>query len=209
MAFPTTSVIDSFTRADTGPPPGPLWSSPMWSGQSGLTVISNQAAGAATWKDAYITTEVAADSEAFFTLATLPSGLEGVFLHARIQASGLGGSPNSYALRIGPGTTYLPVIQKIVAGVNTTLVTGATFTVAAGDKFGFDCIGTTLTAYRAPVATGVWAALCTVTDSTHTSGGRIGMEWKDSALRADDFGGGVIVSGATNRRPRALLGVGV
>lgn len=198
MAFPTTGVLDSFNRANEGPPPSASWGAPIYFGQSGLVVNTNQcAASAVDWKDSYWNATVfGADQETWFTLATLPAGTNAIFLHGRIQATGLGTSPNGYVLRVAPGTPdWLISVQTLSAGALATIGTAVVVAAAnflAGVKLGFELVGSTLKGYR---DSGLgWVEMISRTDSTWTGGGRIGAEWNDTTLRIDDFGGGNVAA---------------
>lgn len=163
-------------------------------------VSSNEcAASGVGWKDSYWSATVfAADQEVFVTIPSLPLGTNAIYIHGRIQTSGLGTSPNAYVLRCQPGAPDWQIgIQTLVAGVLTFI--GVTVLVAAtnfmaGVKIGFELIGSTLKGYRDSGAG--WVEMISRTDTTFTGGGRIGLEINDSTLRFDNFGGGnVVVAG--------------
>lgn len=198
--FPTTGVLDNANRAAEGPPPSASWGAPIYSGQSGLVVSANQlAASAVGWKDSYWSATVfGADQEVFATIATSPAGENAIFLHFRLQTSGLGTSPNGYVARFGPGspdwTLSLAVLQ---AGALTTLGTFVTVPAtnfAAGVAIGAEAIGSTLRALYKPAA-GSWTEALSRTDTTWTGAGRVGAEINDTTIRLDDFGGGNVVTG--------------
>lgn len=192
MAFPTTSRLDDFNRANDTASLGANWTSPLESGFSSLGIISNQAYAAADFKDDYWNTSYAADQETWVTLPALVGAGGPSQLWARVQNPG-GGSLNGYWLQVLSTGGW--TLGKTVAGAITTLGSGGgAGGVAAGDKIGLECIGTAISGYR--YRAGAWSLLETVADSAVSGTGYIGLQVRGDATavaRFDDFSGGNLV----------------
>lgn len=203
MAFPTTGVLDSFTRANEGPPPSASWDYPInsaFAAGAGMSVLSNViGSSSTTFCGSYYKTSYGPDTEAFVTIATLPGvGLD-LFLDVRIVSPGSGGSGgasgDSYSASwVNQAGADELIYFRADNGVYTQL--GATDTpgnMTAGDKFGVEMIGSTIQAYR--YTGGAWAAFGTSrSDSTYSAAGSIGCGFGDNIGRFDDFGGGTVVT---------------
>lgn len=193
MAFPTTSVLDTFDRADGGL--GANWTTGF--GDGAPSIISNVVgSGSAGWKGAWYTAaSYGPDVEAFYTITASASTLS-----ISVRGDGGGASWNGYVFNCSPvaGANNC-TIYKVVAGAATAL--GANFTQAYtnGDGIGLSAVGTTITAYFSSGG-GAYSSVTTRTDSTFSGSGNIGFEVFDAAVRINDFGGGTIsapASGAT------------
>lgn len=207
MAFPTTSVLDNFNRANTADIAGSLsWIGPAF-GHASFGITGNQADGTANtncnnfWNQTYVDTEV------YITLSDLFYGGNRVAVGARYDDSP---NVNGYFLfwQYGGGTQSLGMYRHD-SGVATQL--GANFTITdlvPGDKIGLSVIGTTLTAYV--YQGGVWTSLGTRTDSTYSSGILwLFSRWDTTNWLADDFGGGEVVPVSASRKfqRNSVLGV--
>lgn len=199
MAFPTTSVLDPFNRADGAI--GSNWLAGF--GDSLPAINSNTAKGAASgwygavWAPSGSVASFGPDCEAYYTVSVADaSSAQPVGIVAR--GSGLTtGSYNGYMVRIH-SVTLVPEIIKFASGTPTVLNAAAAITLAAGDKVGISCISNVITLWYAPA--GVWpgAATLTATDSTYTGAGGVATSWNQTAANSngmDDFGGGTIISG--------------
>lgn len=209
MAFPTTSVLDGFNRADgdaggnwTGDLLGGSWPNPDVASNQ-LRADGGNAFSSGWWNPATF----GPDCEVYCTLAVAPANA------FRLMARGADfGTANfdGYELEVDPGNCY---IVKVVNGTRTTLqTTGATF--ATGDAMGMEVTGTsttTIRAFRKPSG-GAWAQIGTdQTDSTSpiTAAGHLGLLFvNDSTCRIDDFGGGDVVVAGGSTPKMALMGVG-
>lgn len=213
MAFPTTGVIDDFTRADTGPPPSANWSAnPDGAVSPQFKVVSNQMVPNAanpwmTWNVA----DYGPDCEARIDLATLPNATEVIELELRLVSVGTSGI-DGYLADVRPSDGRVRIF-KLTNDTGSVLTTVTTAAWNAGDGFGFEVTGTattTLTVYRR--VSGTWSSYASTTDSSSpfTAAGRIGVFASDVDGAYDNFGGGtVVVAGAaTHRRRRSLTGVG-
>ena len=192
MPFPSTSVLDSFTRADGAP--GANWSTPITVGWLPMTIVSNalseDSAGFGFDSHYWSASTFGPDCEAYAKIAT--KGSNNAMVMARIQ------SPNSvdvdaYVVRADSFDTK---IRKLVNDVYSDLGAAIATVIPAGDSFGISCVGTTIEAWHKPAA-GPWTLLGSRTDSDISGAGFIGLH-TDSTNKGwsfDDFGGGSIMAG--------------
>ena len=190
-AFPTTSVLDAFNRANEGPPPSSNWTTGIDGGTGSFTVTSNEARltngtlSSAYWNAA----NFGPDVEVY---ATIGSSIGPSRLHFRIQQEGTAGH-DGYALLAYTPTNEL-YIYRIDNGTQTQLGAAISQTISSGDSFGVSMIGSTITIYY-KVGAGAWTSLGTRSDGTYTSAGKIGMAAFDNAeIRIDNFGGGTVTA---------------
>lgn len=207
MAFPTTSLIDSFTRANQDPVASGWLGPTRLAANSGQCKVLSNALVASTivggTTHSYWNTSFAANQEAWITVTTLPAAAGGVSVTARIN------SPNSAACdyyqwtyTVGTGWRMFRVVNDAYTQIGSTVVTP---TLAAGEKIGYELLGTQLRGLH--FTGGVWNQIMLVTDTVITDVGFIGAEITDSTAVADDFGGGSSGSLATDT-PFTLLGRG-
>lgn len=207
MAFPTTSVLDAFTRANGAA--GSNWLAGF--GDTLPSINSNALKGSAAgwygavWSPSGTPASFSAPQEAFYTVtAADASSAQQVGLVVRGTALN-GGSYSGYMAHINGGQLR---ITKLVSGSFTLLATGSTITLAAGDKLGIEVVGTTspvtINLYYAPA--GVWPGTPSLTFSDSstplTTGGQIGLSWNQTAANsngADDFGGGTTSAGTVDK----------
>ncbi|MCA9974243.1 MAG: hypothetical protein KC413_00780, partial [Anaerolineales bacterium] len=192
MAFGSSSVLDNFNRANEGPPMTG-WANFL---TAGLVVSSNACApsGAGNRAGYYNTVLSAADCEVYATIASDPASNRNMSLYARLVNIG-SGTTEGYGIQFNKvaGTDTLQIFRL---DNDTKTVLGANFSqeLTAGNKFGLEIVGSTLTAY---VDTGSgWTSLGSRTDSTYSSAGYLGADIGSGTL--DDFGGGgLAASGVT------------
>lgn len=211
MAFPTTSVLDDFNRANTGPPLSANWSTIGWAA-AGMQVASNLARGATVsvacgeyWNPGTF----GADLEVYVTLnAKATAGDYASFtMDIRIQSPGSGANIDSYELEIvmreGGANVNIARIWKGINGSYSQLGADIATTVNAGDSFGLEITGedtTTIAYYRKPAA-GAWGLVDSRDDSSSpiTAAGNISLGTYESTslgtLTLNDFGGGTVTSG--------------
>lgn len=194
MAFPTTSILDSFNRADEGPPPSASWYSTNWPPiEFSLQVIDNQCAiydtvspnkhGDSAWN-----TLVGPDCEAYVDIIN-STGSFSVSLWIRVQDKDTK-TLGAYLVTCGPSSMEL---AKWSSGY-TALASTASITISDGDSFGISAIGTALKAYHKPAA-GSWTEILSATDSAISAAGYIFLRAVASisdGTRFDNFGGGTI-----------------
>lgn len=191
MAFPTTPILDNFNRADSGPPAGPNWTTPA--GYTGWKVLSNLCAPSAGTAVSYAgywnVSNFGPDCEAYITWTTRGGTNDEVdlWLRADTALSGTGyfceffGASNVRVYKNGTETA-------------PNLILSLTQAISSGDGLGFSAVGSLLTVWYKPSA-GSWTSIGSVTDTTHTGSGTIGITgWTgtDTNQRMDDFGGGTI-----------------
>lgn len=204
MAFPTTSVLDDFNRADAGPPPSASWTSTgTYDPSSGLKVLTNQCATDGSNKGGVWGTQYGPDCEQFSTVATLFADARNIQIHVRMTLPGTGGTGNSYFVRFTRNDLnagFDAQCYRDDAGSWTQL--GATVSdtagaLAGGVKFGVDMIGSTLSGYVN--RSGTWASAISQSDATYSNSGYLSLRpGADASVRFDDFGGGtVFVPGAS------------
>lgn len=210
MPFPSTGVIDTFTRANSGTL-GANWTKDIiGASATDIKLDTNRAypdvltvALTAWWNPA----QFGPDCEAY---VTYPSGAAGfddgdqgwetsVLLHFRIQSPGsAAGDGYAFGSYDTPnGGAVGAQFYRIDNGVLTTL--GAAYlaaTVAAGEKRGISIVGDTMSWYDN--TSGTWVSGGTSrTDSTYAAAGYIGIGAQRTNISAavptmDDFGGGTI-----------------
>lgn len=198
MAFPTTSVVDNFNRADEGPPPTGWLSNGINSGSSGLSVVSN--VGKDTGNGGVWGTTYGPDCEMFLTLSTLMANNTQVRTMICAQQTG-SVAVDGYRLTFirqdaNPGFQG----QLFRVDDNATTQIGSTLTdsggaLADGAKIGLEMISTNLTMYIN--RSGTWASTTlTASDATYGTGSiAVWNAAADANMRYDDFGGGTISSG--------------
>jgi hypothetical protein len=213
MAFPTTSILDTFNRANEGPYPSTNWDGKVLANDgASWAVLANQckAGGGDNSRMYWKSTTFGPDCEAYCTIATVP--ISGTFsdiaLLLRLQQPGTGGAGGTTTdgYYIGwvhiTGTDSL-IFYRIDNQAFTQLGTTQTpLEMANGHKFGASMIGSTLQAY---VDTGGgWTTLGTPeSDPTYGAAGYIGILTGQSASTIDDFGGGNVLS-STSSLPCAV-----
>ena len=184
-SFPTTGVLDNFTRADENPlSDGGNWSGPIFSGDGVLEVISDQCCevlgggGEAAWETNFPGT---VESWAFIANIDVDP-----FVAACL--AGVGGSATGYTLNLNAGGTELDLFAHGGAGLIASY-TG--LTVAPGDGIGLGVIAGTIDVWW-KAGSGAWTLLGTTADSTYTSG-QIGIGTNagtDGEAAFTSFGGG-------------------
>ena len=207
MPFPTTGILDAFTRADENPLANSTWSGPIISGQPQLRLVSNQLAGpsSGTFGESYWSAATfGADSEAYFdTVPVYSASRIDVFL--RVANPGVASAVDGYMI-VANDSTSLAQIWRYDNSVATKLGADISQTWTDGDGFGADVVGSTITVYRK--SAGSWSSLGTRTDTTYTAAGYIGAQCQNSGVRADDFGGGTVVVAGGAPSQLTTLGIG-
>lgn len=188
MAFPSTSVLDAFTRSDEAPIASG-WAGPTRPSRGLLKVISNQLAQytvVGSTAHAYKTASYAADQEVWATVATLPASSGGISVLGRIQ------NPNTatlsayqFSYHVGTGWRCFVISDDGYDQLGSTIASPA---MSAGDKIGMEIIGTTIRGLH--YTGGVWNQIMSNTDSVVSGAGSLGIEMTDTTARMDDFGGG-------------------
>lgn len=189
-AFPTTPVLDAFedTESPTMTGWGKGYSSVLgeWESDSTNATVNGTDNG---FCHNYWLTAYDSDSEAYFTLVTLPD--DGGIAYLGIRIVDIGAlEPDFYELDInrddGGGDTV--DIERVDDGSATNLDTFSV-TLTAGDSFGISAIGSTISAWQKTSA-GSWTLLGSVVDATYSAGGFINMFTDNATTEVDNFGGG-------------------
>lgn len=197
MAFPSTSILDTFTGSDENPITS-NWTSPADTGYGDLQRASNQLAKVTPNFDSayYDVTTFGPDCEAYITMVTKPPTNDHIRVMARMNNVNTGLLDCfMVVVTMGAGVDDW-AIQFYQGGTPGTL--GAAFQqeVSDGDGIGISCFKDDITAwYRAGTAGNLWVPLATRTNTTFPNGGYLGIELYGTASGAfGDFGGGTMVS---------------
>ena len=195
MAFPTTGVLDNFTRGNETPlTNGGQWTNGIWfSTSSACNLVSNAVVpetpfnfSSAAWNPATFT-----DCEEYGTVGAT-SGGPGLCL----RFNNLGGATTGYEVFLF-NTTTVAVFRR--GGGSDTQI-GSSYTIATaaiGDQLGASMVGSTLTTYYKAGA-GAWTALGAITDTTYPGPGYLGILFDNSSGsgKFTSFGGGTVVPSA-------------
>jgi hypothetical protein len=220
VAFPASSVLDSFNRANgalganwTNEPFGPS------NGSVAAAIASNAVqAGAGGYSAMYwsaATFDRSNGIEVIVTIAALPAvnASNGVWLDCLQQPSSASNTADGYQAEVKFGATHaLRLIRYTNVTTASVLVasTNLPANLVAGDKIGMEVTAAgAINVYT--FQSGAWTLRITATDTTFTGAGfSIGWESFDSAraIRIDDFGGGAITGGGTSDTAPQGIGAG-
>jgi hypothetical protein len=215
MAFPTTSVLTTFTGADENPlSEGGNWALFGAGAESAPCArLSNQAKNGSDVtnnlpaRSYWTPSQFGPDVEAYATIATLPNSGKGTSVFGRIHNPTNDATYEGYLAVYTTGTGFR--LFKCLSGGTFTQIGSTDATAAsAGDKIGLECISTTIRCLH--FTGGSWVQRVSVTDSSITGAGYIAIEFASNDLgsgRLDDFGGGTVVGSAVPHS-MMLLGVG-
>lgn len=189
--FPTNGILDSFNRADEGPPPSASWTSIVNSvaEDAGLRVSSNELRAVnSNLNSAYLNANYGPNVEGYMTLRN-NSTVDRMGFYFRFDPA----TDNGYSvLARGASPSNTIRVYRVTAGAFNQLGADISQTIAVGDSLGLTMISDTITVYY-KVGAGSWTALTTRTDSTYTGAGKLGVAiWDDIDGTVDDFGGGNI-----------------
>lgn len=195
MAFPTTGVLDSFNA-------GASQNLTARSGWGGTVLFTADAASLATdTVPTFATSTLGAsnfwntqfqDAEVYCKYNGSTFAGAGLNVYARITATG---SVTAYGLTINT-TSGVWQLQRYAASVATSIGSSATQAISVGDSFGLECIGSAIKGYYQAGA-GAWTQIVSVTDSTITTTGNIGLgDSPGQGHKFDSFNGGAAIAGA-------------
>ncbi len=192
QTFPHTGILDTFSRANQGPPPSSSWTTYSTGSGTGLEVVSDACKGAVSGLDniGYWNTAFGPDTEVYVTMAKPTGSGSAVLLFARFNFVNSEILGQGYFLVIVQGTGIM--LFKTDGSTQTQIgstLTGSYSTYNAGDSFGLQLVGTTITVWYKPSGK-TWTSLASYTDSTYTSAGNIGLDIADTTGEAINFGGG-------------------
>jgi hypothetical protein len=183
---PVTPILDTFNRANGAA--GSNWSLIAPTGFAAMNVSGQTAVDSSTTKFAWNFWNAASfgpNVEAYCTIST--AGADTFRIGARVTG-GTASYTGYFASITGTGAWS---IIRIDAGAPTTLASGVTQTLAAGDKIAIRIIGSRVTALHYTTAA-QWSQVLsydTAADTVkYTGAGRIATEFRAGAI--DDFGGG-------------------
>jgi len=186
--FPTTEILDTFTRADQNPITG-NWSTPTGgTAANDIQLVSNVIAGTvADFNNAWWNpTTYGPDCEAYVTIG-VPIGASCSVL-ARIQQPGSSATIDGY-LATTDGTSVR--LGRYINGGWSQI--GSSFGIAldTGDKIGIRCINSQIELWT--YSSGSWTRRISTTDDSISAAGYIGVEINGTIATFDDFGGGTYV----------------
>ncbi len=202
MSFPTTPILDNFTRANENPlSDGGNWSSSIVVNDVGLKLVSDYAVGtmSANPNSSYWSAAIFHYSEAYITWSAVPVAQYTVVLSARTSNENTSGpnTTNGYFFTAQPAQAIY--FSKFVNGTFTVLSndTSQANLFVSGDTQGFSVIKNQLAGFREHG--GTWSEIGVVTDNALTSG-HIGISLgTNSTMQLSNFGGGEAPSAsATN-----------
>lgn len=186
MAFPTTSILDDFTRADANNL-GSSWTDR--SVQDHLEINGNRVAenGSGNFGSSYWNVATyGPDCEAYYSVPVLPGGSNYVRLYLRLTSPGVAGETGYMAQ--WNNSSGLIITRENSKESFTNLSSDSAARFVADDQIGFSAVGSTLTVYKNGTA------VLTATDSTYSSAGYLAIGMRSWSGRIDDFGGGTIVT---------------
>jgi hypothetical protein len=184
-AFPISSVLDNFNRANEGPPPSSNWTN--WKG-SGSKVASNQwnPSGSGGDNGSYWNVQDFGPNCEVYVTGTTPGAYTD--LYSRLVDFGNGGDGYDAAMSDSSNTIrYFRVDNGAYTAIGATISQA----IANGDAIGLEIIGSTLQAYY-KASGGSWVAQSSRSDSTYSGAGKLAITGQGSTVFADDFGGGTI-----------------
>lgn len=200
--FPSAAILDSFTRADQGPPAGPNWAGGgdrfETPGGPGLMVRSNQAVGSGTpgqvSASSYWTTTFGPNNEAYATLGAIvpPISSSRGYLELWARGSGFGTAAlQGYQVEARPGSGDISLKKYPGSGnwYQGIGVAPVSLVLSPGDGLGIRVVGSRVEAW-VRIGAGPWTLLMAGTDTSYPTGGQIGVVSYLSTRYIDDFGGG-------------------
>ncbi len=196
MAEPTvgpygTSPIDNFNQVDGAV--SSIWTGVLRTGDVAFTISSGEIISSAA--DASMYYNGASPGPNCEAWAQAINGTD-LKLYARVTATG---SETGYYVTVNPNGSYWD-IGKSVTGTHTVLKTAAAREFFNGDWFAIACNGSSIELWRWPDGGNAWDKIDSITDTSITAAGRIGIQGAASTV-IDDFGGGTIGSVATTEVP--------
>ncbi len=186
--FPTTSVIDNFNRAAIG---ANYTAAPFGYGGA-LVIVSSTLLGGANAED---------DNSAYYNVATYGPHTEAYITYVTkntddgygpalyIRLTDVGNDCYSVDIQDYGSATDQITKSRLDDGVPIQLDSDIAQEIAAGDSFGVEMIGSTLTPYYKSGAS-AWVAKTPSSDATYTAAGYIGIYIPSNVARLDNLGGG-------------------
>lgn len=184
----STPILDTFDRANEGPPPSASWTNL----NAGLKVVSNVCAANASNSVSYWNVSTPGPNcEVGCTITTKPANGQsiGVYLRGKDTGSVLTFDAYLFMALAQAGTDILRC-QRIDNAVATTLGSDVSQEYAAGDKINLKAIGSTLIMQYFNGTS--WATVGARSDTTYGAAGRLVAAIGDTTGRFDDFFGGTL-----------------
>ena len=198
MAFPTTSVLDDFNRANESPV-NTNWAAipDIADGEMNLNTNAVRAAEASTSMSHWSAASFGPDMEVFITVVVWEDANgSNHFLHVRLDPSGTTGI-DGYQMATTKRSGQDDQIEIVRLDADTETILGSVFDVGGelddGIDIGLEVIGTTIAVYRD--TGGGWSQDFSREDSTYDGTSphvRIAMGMEDESGSMDDFGGGTV-----------------
>jgi len=193
VAFPTTAVLDSFDRADEGPPPSASWTSTgIATAAPHLAVISNLVRSNGSAHDGVYGTSFGPNCEVYVTVTTWAANTRTVRIYTRLAEEGNTTVDGYQASFQRDDTSTGGFISLHRVDNNTATQLGATVTdtggvYAGGEKCGLASTGDT---HEVWFNRGSWVSQMSRTDAAYAGAGHLGLRFGFTDMRGDDFGGG-------------------
>lgn len=186
MPFPTTVVFDSCTRANENPING--WTSNPDGAASGVfKIVSNRMVADTVTAWMYYTPTYGNDNEIFCTLSALPAAGKYLDFEVRVGTVGSAGI-DYYGCYVADGIAHMYRFVNDVASSDLLQVTVPAWT--AGIGLGLQCVGSSITLWHQTSASAQWTQVGGITDTTITTGTRIGLATDSTATQLSNVGGG-------------------
>lgn len=203
MAFPTTSVLDDFNRADENP----LSGGGNWGDRNtndDLSIETNLVRGQTVGQLAsryWAAATYGPDCEVYCTVNHTPNTASDYMrLWLRISNPGAAGE-TGYMMQWTNDANGCRLFKETARETYTQLAQAAAARYTDADVVGMSAVGTTLTVYKNGTS------VLSTTDATNGGAGYLALGGRGTSFRWDDFGGGTISAAAT--KPATLLTLGV
>ena len=194
--------LDSFDRANVGPPPSSQWSNPLIPAQNGMKVVGNALA-----------CDVAGLCSAWWNVVDFPPDMEvsvlwsdavaattsWVRLFLRTFSEGVASATGGYACQaVNDGSVFLRYVTG--GGVGATLGSVPSgIPWASGDSVGCTMQGSNLCAWRRAAASSTWTQLVCATDTAVATGGGAGVGMNALDVAVDNFYAGALTTPRTRK----------
>ena len=199
MAFPTTPILDTFTRTE-GPPPSADYSTPTF--LSGMQADGDECVSSGVNGLAVYDTVYPSGQEVFAQLTQKPSDGNAASLLLQAQQVGSALTLDAYQIVItsvaGAGNDTIQ-LQRASNAATFNIGSAITQEVTAGDWFGIRRFATTLQVWYGSTLAGM-TLQTTQTDNNISGTGQLALGFGSTSGAWDNFGGGTWIP---YPRPRA------
>ena len=192
-------ILDSFDRANEGPPLSPAWDAVVHPGDGGAAVSGDLATGTSGHWSALWYQPAAADQDVRVTLATPMGTGNSTYLYSRIEnedSSSVHGYVLTLAQDATSGSDAWAISRIDSSSSTTTLATNSTGAEAtAGLQLRLVAQGSTLTGYA--LVSGAWVQQVQATDTTYApSSALTGLGGDGASGAIDNFRSGSFIPSA-------------